>query len=267
MTIISISRDSCSQGGAVAKEAAKRLGLTCLGREALLQAADECGVDQEAMRKAVTDAPSFLERLFHNKKRHVALFKAALLRRVAKGGVVYHGLAGHVFLAGLSQALKVRIVADFDQRVREEMRRDNLTETEARAHLARLDRERCEWTRRLYSVDNRDASLYDLCINLSSTSFEDAVEQIVAMAQKDRFAMTAQARKTLEDMVLTAEAEARLLPDFPSAQAFSRNGEVYVTVNGPLEQEPVLARKVRKLLHGASGVKAAHVGVNPGLDA
>ena len=75
--------------------------------------------------------------------------------------VVYHGRAGHFFLRGVSHVLKVWIIADVEDRVRREMKREDISEKEARRILKKDDDERRNWALALYGVDTDDASLYE----------------------------------------------------------------------------------------------------------
>ena len=53
------------------------------------------------------------------------------LQHVQKDNVVYHGLAGHFFLLNIPHVLKIRIIADMEARVKEEVRRENISEEKA----------------------------------------------------------------------------------------------------------------------------------------
>ena len=72
---------------------------------------------------------------------------------------VYHGLAGHFFVKDVPHALKVRALADMDDRVRFEMERKNIDAQEARDILEKDDEERRKWSQRLYGIDTADPSL------------------------------------------------------------------------------------------------------------
>ena len=70
-----------------------------------------------------------LERFTHGKERYVAFIENAFLERVQKDNVVYHGLAGHFFLRGVHHGLKVRVMADLEDRVRWDITGMNPTAT------------------------------------------------------------------------------------------------------------------------------------------
>ena len=125
MSIITISRGSYSRGKEVAEKVAAALGYECISREILLEASEQFNIPEIKLVRAIHDAPSILERFTYGKEKYVAYIKAALLKHVQKDNVVYHGLAGHYFLQEIPHVLKVRIIADLEDRIAEEMKREN----------------------------------------------------------------------------------------------------------------------------------------------
>ena len=96
------------------------------------------------------------------KSKYLTFIRAALLKHVQRDNVVYHGLFGHFFLQDIPHVLKVRIVADMDSRVADEVKREAISEVKARELLMKDDQERRKWSLYLYGADWWDATLYDL---------------------------------------------------------------------------------------------------------
>ena len=142
MSIITISRGSYSYGKEVAERVAKHLEYQCLSREIILDASDQYHVPEIKLVKAIHDAPSILERLGHKKSRFIAFYQSALSGRMQSDNIVYHGLAGHLLLKGVPHILKVRINADLEDRVKNEMEREGIPKHEARTMIVRDDEER-----------------------------------------------------------------------------------------------------------------------------
>ena len=138
MPIITISRGSSTMGKAVAEQVARKMNYRLISREVLLDASSRFNVPEIKLEKAIHDAPGMLERYRHNKQSYVAYIRSALLERVVDDNVVYHGLAGHLLLAGIPHVLKVRITADMEKRVAIVMQRDGIPAEEARSVLKRL---------------------------------------------------------------------------------------------------------------------------------
>ena len=208
MPIITISRGSYSRGKEVAEKLARKLGYECISRDILLEASEQFNIPEIKLIRAIHDAPSILERFTHGKERYVAYLRSTLLKHVQKDNVVYHGLAGHYFLQGIPHVIKVRIMADLEDRVQEEMRRENISAEEARHILRKDDDERRRWGIQLYGVDTWDPKLYDMVLHIKSLTVDDAVDLISQAAQLPRFQATPESQRLLDDMVRAAGAEA-----------------------------------------------------------
>ena len=204
MSIVTISRGSYSRGKEVAEKLAKTLGYECISREILLEASEKFNIPEIKLIRAVHDAPSVFERFTHGKERYVAYLKAALLKHVQKDNVVYHGLAGHFFLQEIPHVLKVRISADLEDRIAEEMRRENISADEARATIKKDDEARRRWGLYLFGADTWDPSLYDLVIHIKTKalSVDDAVNLILCAVEMPCFQTTPESQKVLDNLVL-----------------------------------------------------------------
>ena len=96
MSIITVSRGSFSRGKDVAEKLARELGYDCISREVILEASEQFDIPEIQLVHAIEDAPSILDRLTHGRERYLGYVRAALLKRVQRGDVVYHGFAGHL---------------------------------------------------------------------------------------------------------------------------------------------------------------------------
>jgi cytidylate kinase len=209
MPIITISRGSYSRGRDVAEKLARELGYACVSREILLEASEQFNIPEIQLVHAIEDAPSILNRLTRGKERYVAYVRAALLKRVQKDDVVYHGFAGHLLLRDVPSVLKVRIIASIEDRIQEVVRRDGVSEDQARERIARADEERQKWARHLYDVDPRDVRLYDMVVQIRPMTIDDAVGTIELAAQLPAFQTTPEVKKTLEALAARAAADAK----------------------------------------------------------
>jgi len=141
-------------------------------------------------------------------ERYVKYYRSALLQHARNDNIVYHGLAGHFFLKDIPHVLKIRINADMDTRVQEEMRRENISAEEALRVLENDDQERRKWSIQVYGIDTWDSRLYDLVINISTLNIEDAVDIIYSILQKPTFQSTLKSRKLVADKAATAKNQA-----------------------------------------------------------
>ena len=263
MSIITIARGSYSRGKEVAERLAQKLGYRCISREILLEASNQFNIPEMRLVRALHDAPSVFERFAHGKNRYITYIRSTLLKYVQQDNVVYHGLAGHFFLQEVPHVLKVRIIADLEARVREEMKRMDISDQEARFILKKDDEERRKWGFYLYGADPWDTSLYDLLINTRSMEIEDAVDIIQHMVQRRVFQNTPESQRIIDNLSLSAQAEAALVMEFPSVRVVTDEACVHVTIEGPLSLRRHLASKVHGLLVGLVRRKEIQVSVVP----
>lgn len=261
MAIISISRASCSGGKYIAEHVAERLGYECISREILIEASGQFNVPEIQLAKAIHDGPSFFEKLTHGKEKYIAYVRAALLNYIKKDNVVYHGLAGHFFLQGISHALKVRTIADFESRVQEEIVRENVTATVARKLLQNDDEAGKKWTQHLYGMDQNDPELYDLILNLKQITIEDCVSAICHTAALKSFATTEDSRRILDNITLSANAKALIVDKYHDAIVSADSGVVDIQIPKTVPNKSAIISEIEKKVGSYEGVKSVNIQV------
>ncbi|MEJ2656038.1 MAG: cytidylate kinase-like family protein [Desulfobacterales bacterium] len=229
MAVITISRGSFSHGQEIAEKTAKMLGYECVSREILVEAAQLFNVSERKLIHSLNDAPNILERMVHGKERYLEYIKAALLEYVRKGNVVYHGHAGHLLLTEIPQVLKVRIIADLDDRIKLLQNRENVTKEAAVEIIENEDKNRTHWTRYLYKTDIHDPKLYDIVINIGNLTIEDACEIICLAARSRSYRTTDESKQAVDDLAIASRMRAAL-QRVCDAEVFVKNGDVHVTV-------------------------------------
>ncbi|MDD2467052.1 MAG: cytidylate kinase-like family protein [Desulfobulbus sp.] len=206
MSIVTIARGSYSRGKEVAEKLAEKLGYECISREIILEASNEFNIPEIKLVRALHDSP----RIFSSDSsdRYVIYYRSAILQHARNDNIVYHGLAGHFFLKDIPHVLKIRINADMDTRVQEEMKRENISYQESMKILKNDDEERRKWGVQIYGTDTWDSRLYDIVINISSITIDDAVDIIYCILQKPKFKSTFESRKLVAEMALLAKKKA-----------------------------------------------------------
>ena len=232
MSIITISRGSYSKGKEVAEKVAEKLGYKCLSREVILDASDLYHVPEIKLKKAIHDSPTVLERFAGKKKSYVAYYQSALAGRVKEDNVVYHGLAGHVLLKGIPHVLKVRIIADLEDRLKTEMKREDVARQEALDYIKKDDEERRKWTQNLYGVDPWDSSLYDLVVHIHKFTVDDAVNIISDAVELNQFKTTKESQVKMDDLALASRIKAFLIEKNFDVSVLSEFGNILIYTKG-----------------------------------
>lgn len=265
MAIITISRGSYSKGKEIAEKVAEKLGYECVSRDILLEASEGFNIPEVKLVRALHDAPSVLNRFTYGRERFIGFFAEAFLEHVHRDNVVYHGLAGHFFLKGVPHNLKVRIISDLDDRIREEMNRENISEAEARKIIVKDDAERRKWSMSLYGIDTADPCLYDLVIHIHKLNVDNAVDLICDAVNLPNFKTTPESQQAIEGLLLASKVKVAVQKGWPGVQVVARGGKVYISTDAPLAQEAKAREVIIAAARKVPGVEDVEVSITPAV--
>ena len=263
MAIITISRGSYSRGKEIAEKVAAKLGYTCISRDLLLDVSKEHNIPELKLVHAIHDAPGMLNRLNRKEDKYIAFIKSALLNRLKEDNIVYHGLAGHFFVKDVPHVLKVRVLADMEDRVRLEMERKNIDAKKARRVLKKDDEERRKWSQRLYGIDTADASLYDLVIHIRHLSVDDAVNMICDCVSKEQFKTTPGSRKMIEDMALSAAIQKVLMDVGQDIKVSVDEKTAYIETEAAICAEESFVNEIKAVVETFEGISDIRIECHP----
>ena len=263
MAIITISRGSYSKGKEIAEKLAAKLGYACISREVIIEASEKFNIPEIKLIRALHDSPSALARFTHGERRYIAYIRYAIFNRIKENNIVYHGLAGHFFLQDVKHILKVRIIADLKMRIREEMKRENISEREARHVLVKDDRERQKWALSLYGIETWDPKLYNVVLQAGCLETDDIVDTLAEMALKPCFITTDETKQKLEDHCFAAKIEVALVEKFPEINVVSKNKSVFIKVRSLRSRKKAVTREVNEILSSIDGIKKVEIDIDP----
>lgn len=259
MAIISISRAYCSKGKLIAEKVAEQLGYECISSEIILKASDTFNVTEIKLADAMYKGPTFLERITKSKEIYIAYIRAALLNYMKKDNIVYHGVAGHFFLQGISHAIKIRIISDFGSRVSEQMAREKTTEAQARKTLADYDNERRKWSKSIYNIDTTDPTLYDLILNINHISVDDCISMISQTLSFPSFQTNTESKRKLDDMSMAATAKALIINKYYDALVSADNGNLNIVFPKRISNKSIIISDIEKLLKDMADIKHLYI--------
>lgn len=233
MAVITISRGCFSHGKEIAERVAAALGYECISKEILLEASQSFHIPETRLTSSIHDTPDFLERIIHSQARqhYLDCIQAALLEHVRNDNVVYHGMAGHLFLSGIRHVLRVRVIADMEDRVALVCKMRNICHDEAVALIEAEERQRERWYQSVYKKDMSDARLYDMVLHIGRLTLDDACELICTAAARESMKTTARSREELNDMAVLGHVRTALT-DLCEADVTVSGGIVTVKVKG-----------------------------------
>lgn len=262
MSIICISRGSYYRGRDVAHKVAEMLDYGGISRDSLLASSDEFDIAEIKLMRNIQHATQILERYSFGRERYINFISSSILRHLKQDNYVYHGIAGQFFLHDIKHLLRVRIIADLDERVTSEAERENIPLDQARMQLKHDDEERQKWALFLYGIDIIDPGLYDMVLNVSGMGVNEAADIIAQAAKLPCYQADDESLKKVSDMALAAEVRAALF-DFPMAGVTAGDGKVYINVKSPEDHTEAIRTRIEAAIEGIEELNDAEIRVDP----
>lgn len=262
MSIICISRGSYNRGREVAHMVADILGYNGISRDSLLSSSDEFDIDEIKLMRNIQHSTQILERYSFGRERYINFISAAILRHLKNDNYVYHGIAGQFFLSGIKNLLKVRIIADLDERVDSEARRQNISLDQARMDLKHDDEERQKWALFLYGIDIVDPGLYDMVLNVSILGIGEAAGIVAEAARLSCYQLDEETLQKIKDLALAAEIRSALF-DFPMAVVSASGGKAYISVKSPEDHTAAIKTRIEDAIASIEGLDAVEIRIDP----
>jgi len=214
MAIVTISRGPKVGGKAIAECLAEKIGYKCLtNADVVKRCADKYNLPEDDINKKLREIPGFWKRLKHEHKRNLIYIQCAVLEAAQADNIVYHGLAGQLFLANIKHVLKIRIESPFERRVRAAMEEMALSESKAVDYLNEADDIRKIWVKLFYGESWSDPSLYDLSINRNNLTEDTICSLIINALESGNFETTPESQAVLDNRKLKFEVLAALAAD------------------------------------------------------
>jgi cytidylate kinase len=258
MQIISVSRGSQSLGIEFAKVLAGKLGYECVSREDLLEEATRQRIPVGKLETAIVKPHIYSERLAIELEHYKALATSILCEKALAHDIVYHGRTGHLLLPGIDNILRIRVVADMEQRIATTMSRLNLSRKKAKQYIEAVEEDRRKWAKKFYNVDWDVFTLYDLVLNLSQVSANNAAAAVCSIAQLPEFQSTPASVNALRDLHLAARARLILARDEKTrdvnVKVTANRGVVYVTYSFLQAKKVDVISEALQALPGATQV-------------
>jgi hypothetical protein len=157
----------------------------------------------------------------------------------------------------------VRINATIEDRVKEEMERENISEQEARYLLVKDDEERRKWGMSLYGIDTKQSELYDVVLQIDNLKVDDAVEILFEIAKRPCFQTTPESQMIAKDAFLAAKAYSAIVDKFPKAKVKCKNAVAHISVESDLSLETEIFNQINVLLENIPEIKEVRAGVIP----
>jgi cytidylate kinase len=177
---ITISRQMGSMGYEVAQAVAEMLGFKLIWRELINQAALRAGTPEVALATIDEFGLLGLTPSIKDSKVYLKALKKVMQELAEQGETVIVGRAGQVILHDRPDVLHVRIIAPERLRAERVAAIHDISFGNALLQIRASDEHRRKFLKQFYRVNWDDPELYDLVINTSNLSAENAAGQIIS---------------------------------------------------------------------------------------
>ncbi len=184
MPIITISREMGTGAYGIAKELAKKLKYTLVDGPKLAACAADYGLSIELLQAVDEKPPSYNTVEDRSRAASLNSIELILLDLASKGNVILYGRGGQDLLKECGNVLRLRFIADFDERVERFAEREWIDPDLAQELIRRSDHQRGGFIHFYFDRDWDDPLGYDLTFNTSRLSPAAIVDTVIA-AVKD----------------------------------------------------------------------------------
>jgi cytidylate kinase len=254
MAIITISHQMGAGGPEVGTGVAHRLGYRYVDQELLQDAVRRYGLAEEKLSHLDESKPSLFERFDAETRHYITILQTTLLEFAEADNVVLMGRGGQWLLRGIPHVLRVRLIAPFEHRVRQWVKRsveltgETPNQRAAANFVRRDDSEKKGRMRYLYEVDVDDPALYEIVVNTEKLPYDAAAQMVELVARHKNLTTTEGGRQVVADRALASRVQVALAMH-PETRRYritveAQTGVVTLEGTSALEQAVQVARDV-----------------------
>ena len=190
--IITISREYGSGGGEIGRKLSKALGIPCYDKELLTIAAKESCYCQEFFEKYDEKTIKSLSYFSYDQTmsslplgHQLFLKQFNIIQDLAqKQSCIFVGRAANYALRDKFDSIDVFIHADFETRRERAVENHGIEEKKSAKTVKKIDKERTSFYNFYTNMKWADARDFDLCINTSKITIDEAVEIILETVKR-----------------------------------------------------------------------------------
>ena len=216
MAIVTMSRKCGTGARDIAKAVAKELRYEFISKDSIYKEIEDHGKKWlDWVAQLDEHAPTLWERYDRSYSAYLALVAHCIYKNALKNNVVILGRGGNYLLENVPYALRVRITASTEDRVRTFRDRFGIDEEGARKMLMHSDHERSIFLKRAYRREWVNPDDYDMTLNSGHMAFDELVALIVdEIPARDKL-FTPENEEILRRLELAARVKADILTLFP----------------------------------------------------
>ncbi len=266
MSILTISREIGTEGLEIGKRIAKELGYDIFDKARALEELRAEGPRwAEVIDRLDGHAPSLWQKYDWHYMGYVALAQSHVLKCALSGKAVLIGRGANFLLENVPYALRARLVAPMQVRLRRVTQEDGCSDfvcisTEAsRDLLEKVDRESDNLMKAAFGRDGTDPTDYDITLNMEGVGIDEAAETLKTMLARREAFRDSRAEDELRRKALAARVKAAIFtnPAFsvPTLEVQSAGEEILLKGVVHNAKEHQLIEEEAKKVAGSVPVK------------
>ena len=216
MAIIVLSTQMGAGGPEIGMALGKKLGYRYVDQELLQDAGRRYGLAEDRLSQLDESKPTIFERFDAETRHHITVLQTTLLELAELDNAVFMRGGGQWLLRGVPHVVRVRLIAPFEHRVKQWIKRvagmtgETPNQRAAADFVRRDDTEKAGRMRYLYEVDINDPMLYELIVNTERLGYEATAEMIQSVARRPEIATTEVGRKLVASRALASRVQVSL---------------------------------------------------------
>jgi len=260
MAIITMSREMGTGAFSIAKEVARKLKYTLVDGARISEVAARYGLTADMLMRVDEKPPVYITAEDRLQAANLNMIELILLDYAKAGNVILYGRGCQDLLKGISNLLRIRFIAPFEERVEKFAEREWLDPDLAHEIIRKSDHQRAGFIHFYFDRDWSDPLGYDLTFNTSVLSESAIVDCIVSSARDPKFKdAEAGAVGFLDDIILAKMIETELLKsrniESLHLKVTSYNGKVQLSGHVHSDEELAEAVKIANTVSGVETVK------------
>lgn len=264
MSIVNIFTGSYCYDEGISKSLVNKMDYQYITDDDILAKAEErFHIPAKKLLRSMYESPSIFNKFTHEKERFITFIKMSLLETLKKDNIIYVGFVGYLLPPEITHALKVCIIADLEFRISRAVKKEGLTEKEARRSIQKNDEKLNTWTQHLFSRKPWDSFLYDMVIPIDKTRVDEAAQLIISNLSKDVVKTTDKSQQAMDDFILASMVEIALVEKGHDVEVACQGKKIIITINKKVLRLEHLENELKKIALEVSGVSEVTTRVGP----
>jgi CheY-like chemotaxis protein len=208
-------------------------------------------IDMTTLHKVLESRQIAFNEFTHEREKCISALKKTLSDLISEGNCILHGLIGHLIPKTTTHVMRVLIIDEKNQRIKNGIAKKGVSEKEATKEIELSDKYAILWTTALFNKKAWDESLYDIVIPSGKLDTGETVDLVSKYLKKLPFTLEDLIQQEVFDFNLIADVELALSHIGQGLLVESSKGDMVVTID---KKVMLLTKFQQKIIQTAEAV-------------